>query len=190
MQKKGKFQSWFLSQHGIEHRRGLCFVCARKNTARNPICSGCKSAWSRFCQGLPRYKTKMPKRSNYVQINGRMAHRVIFEDAHGPLPGGWVVHHINGIKDDNRLKNLLAVPEKVHLLLHEEMYIENCHYNREKTIEAVKRITQHGAKYGTLGEWPASIKQLKKFRHRRDFNLPLVPVAPSPKVKPIIELGW
>lgn len=42
-------------------------------------------------------------------------HRVIWEQAYGPLPTGYVVHHLNGIKDDNRLENLAALPRAIHL---------------------------------------------------------------------------
>ena len=47
-------------------------------------------------------------------------HRVVWEAAHGPLPSGYVVHHISGIKDDNRLENLEALPRKRHGETHNE----------------------------------------------------------------------
>jgi len=30
------------------------------------------------------------------------------------LPSGWVVHHLNGVKSDNRPENLVAMPKKKH----------------------------------------------------------------------------
>jgi len=42
-------------------------------------------------------------------------HIVVWEETHGkPLPKGWIVHHLNGIKDDNRPKNLVGLPDKKH----------------------------------------------------------------------------
>lgn len=44
-----------------------------------------------------------------------LEHILNWEQAHGkPLPPGWVIHHLNGIKHDNRLDNLVALPNKKH----------------------------------------------------------------------------
>lgn len=45
-------------------------------------------------------------------------HRLVWWDAHGPIPEGWQVHHINGVKDDNRLENLRAMSNEDHQALH------------------------------------------------------------------------
>ncbi|GAI59135.1 unnamed protein product [marine sediment metagenome] len=42
-------------------------------------------------------------------------HILVWEEANGrPLPDGWVVHHINGKRSDNRPANLLGLPKKSH----------------------------------------------------------------------------
>jgi len=37
-------------------------------------------------------------------------HRVVWQEAHGEIPKGWLVHALNGNKRDTRLENLAAVP--------------------------------------------------------------------------------
>jgi hypothetical protein len=52
-------------------------------------------------------------RNGYV-----LEHILVWETTHGkPLPKGWVVHHLNGIKNDNRPSNLIGLPSKKHYLL-------------------------------------------------------------------------
>jgi len=44
-----------------------------------------------------------------------LEHRLVWEQTHKrEIPKGWIVHHLNGIKSDNRPENLIAVPEKKH----------------------------------------------------------------------------
>lgn len=51
-----------------------------------------------------------------------LEHILIWEEAHGrSLPPGWVIHHLNGDKADNRRHNLLALPSRQHRLLIKEL---------------------------------------------------------------------
>ena len=36
----------------------------------------------------------------------KLAHRVIWEMHHGPIPNGFVLDHTNGVREDNRIENL------------------------------------------------------------------------------------
>lgn len=50
-----------------------------------------------------------------AQNNGYVReHILVWEAANRPLPKVWVIHHLNGIKNDNRLENLVALPKKNH----------------------------------------------------------------------------
>ena len=59
--------------------------------------------------------------SGYIQVgHGRSkfyakAHRMIWEAAHGPIPEGLQINHINGIKTDNRIENLEVVTPSENL---------------------------------------------------------------------------
>lgn len=41
-------------------------------------------------------------------------HRMIWEHYNGKIPDGYIVHHLNNIKTDNRIDNLIAMPKKHH----------------------------------------------------------------------------
>ena len=59
-----------------------------------------------------------PTTDGYKLVNTSMGyipeHRFVWQNAHGKLPSGYVVHHINGKKSDNRLENLVALPRNKH----------------------------------------------------------------------------
>jgi len=62
-----------------------------------------------------RYKDE----DGYIQINigknkRQYEHRLIWEKAYGKILKGYIIHHLNGIRDDNRLENLIMLPRKRH----------------------------------------------------------------------------
>lgn len=54
------------------------------------------------------------------QVAGRTVseHRHVWEQANGPIPDGYVIHHINGNALDNRLENLAMLTSAEHTRLH------------------------------------------------------------------------
>jgi len=52
--------------------------------------------------------------------NGKneFAHRRIWEQVYGAIPNGYMIHHKNGDKLDNRLDNLQLVDELTHHRIH------------------------------------------------------------------------
>ena len=61
---------------------------------------------------LERVQTGTPGKGKGAFYRGQ--HIVIWEAANGSLPKGWVVHHLNGIKDDNRIENLMGMTRNEH----------------------------------------------------------------------------
>ena len=73
---------------------------------------------------------KNETKGGYILVNtakGCMPeHRFVWETAHGEIPANTVIHHINGIKHDNRLENLVALTRNQHnsgMQLHEPICV-------------------------------------------------------------------
>ena len=59
-------------------------------------------------------------------------HRYIYAEAFGSIPEGYIVHHKNHDKSDNRLENLECISDAEHRRLHNEGH------NRNKLAPALK----------------------------------------------------
>lgn len=87
-----------------------------------------------FCAGAadPNWKGGKKKQDGYILIlkpDHRLAncsgyvleHQLVYEEYHKCcLLPGIVIHHINGVRDDNRPKNLQAVTRSQHISLHQK----------------------------------------------------------------------
>jgi hypothetical protein len=111
----GKPHGQYGHQFIYPDRKTMCKSCYLKN------CTGPKNhAW----RGGTRFKGKRntncymesyaPEHKRAVR-NYVLEHILVWEREHGKsLPKGYIIHHLNGIKYDNRIENLVALPQKKH----------------------------------------------------------------------------
>ncbi len=61
------------------------------------------------------YKLYNPSHPSAFSDGSVYEHKLVWEEYNQkPLPKGWAVHHINGIRGDNRPENLAAMPQGKH----------------------------------------------------------------------------
>jgi hypothetical protein len=69
-----------------------------------------------------------------IQVNGKdtFEHRETWEKINGKIPDGFVIHHVNGIRSDNRIENLELIESNG---LHKRKYHSSFPYEDVKPRE-------------------------------------------------------
>ena len=65
-------------------------------------------------------------------------HKLVYEKAYGKIRDGYTVHHRNGVKTDNNIKNLVALPHNVHKLIHTLYNNKNPRTQKMNTNKMIK----------------------------------------------------
>lgn len=132
----------YVRQYDAKDKRSgktRCMDCGTPIGRSAKRCRVCDNKWRSIRyrgEGSPNWKQgRTVDTSGYVLIRVkpdthkvgagayRREHHVVWEKAHGkPVPKGWIIHHLNGIKDDNRPENLAAVSRREHHVRHAEPY--------------------------------------------------------------------
>jgi len=101
----------YLHKYGINIRNWSDARKAALNNGRKP--GNYKNGVTQNSQGyIFIWKPDYPGSERHGYI---LEHRYVWEQTRNQkLPDGWVVHHINGIKTDNRPENLIAMPHLSH----------------------------------------------------------------------------
>ena len=89
------------------------------------------------------------KKDGYFVSNAtkRRLHVAVWESVHGPIPGGWLVHHKDENKDHNEIDNLEAMEWGAHTSHHhlgENLLKLECTYCKlpfQRLAGKLKRVT-------------------------------------------------
>lgn len=90
-----------------------------------------------------------------IMVDGRnlQMHRYVWEQHNGPIPAGYIIHHINGNKKDNRLENLSCLTQQEHNKLHAK--------DREPWNK--------GLTAGTSAKWKNTMEKALRVRREHSF---------------------
>lgn len=130
------------------------FNCSPTNIQSYLRRMGCTRNWSEankmaIAQGRLKFhpKEKIIGSGGYVYIRKPghprttqdgyvLEHIVVWEEHHKKsLPEGWQIHHLNGITNDNRPSNLVALPPAKHRAKHANLLSERAKRIRELEID-------------------------------------------------------
>lgn len=67
-------------------------------------------------------------------------HRYMYFNAHPDTPRQWHIHHIDHVKYNNNLYNLIALPENIHHAVHEAATRKGRHLFRDEIMKLWERI--------------------------------------------------
>lgn len=120
--------------------------------------------------------SKRKRSGNYIRVKYQgstyQAHRIIWEMFNGPIPDGFKIDHINGVKDDNRLDNLRLVTDSLN--------------NRNKGRDTRNKSGYNGVIWNKqVSKWQAHIRVDGKSKHLGLF----VNIADAVKARALAEAG-
>ena len=112
-----------------DNRRKPCPLCGSLIDPRSKLCRNC---WVKTNVGANHHNWKgkgtihgytwvrMPEHPKSTKAGLVLEHILVWEQFNGQLPNGCCIHHINGIRNDNRIENLMAIDFSNHSRQHSQ----------------------------------------------------------------------
>lgn len=112
-----------------------------------------------------------------VILDGKIGreHRLVWEKNNGPIPKGWIVHHKNHNRLDNRIKNLQCIPRGRHQTIHKKEIKTGSNkkgivFQQNTHRKEVKRTSYKGKKPTSVFKGVSWQKDCQKWRARITIN--------------------
>ena len=124
-----------------------CSICEKIVWRNSKMCNSCANKLVNNPKKYPNTRGRIKVAGGYLQILKPEHHRAnksgyvlehiyIWEESNQKqLPLGWIIHHLNGIKNDNRPRNLVALPNKKH---------KNVLASKAKRIQELEALLENG----------------------------------------------
>lgn len=136
----------YLHEYDHKKRQDKCPECGNLKGSRAKFCKPCNNKhqpWRKVGEENSNWKGGKTLADGYVYIRTKRKsggagdsykaeHHIVWEQHNGKLPEGYIVHHLNGIRNDNRIENLMAMPRKRH----SPMLVIAPHQQRIRELEA------------------------------------------------------
>jgi len=79
-------------------------------------------------------------RGYHRNLRKEYLHRVVYVEKKGPIPKGYIIHHKNSNRADNRITNLQAMTRSEHMALHKVWTFRKNYVEKKQT--GIKKATQ------------------------------------------------
>jgi len=94
-----------------------CILCKNVKMVKCPDSHDIVDRMCDRCARNNRPRIRKFNNNGYVTFAQKYVHRILWEKHYGKIPNGYVIHHKNNVRHDNRIENLELLPKRIHDML-------------------------------------------------------------------------